>query len=95
VHNRELSFVLEESVSEELETVGEEVMVVRLLKDARTASDIANEILEEGPDNDIDYLGHYKIDLIQERIVNGGLASTLRHMELFEVFATDHILLSG
>ena len=95
MHDRELSFVLVESIGEKLETVGEEVMVVRLLKDARAASDVANEILEERPDDHVDYLSHNEIDLSQEGVVDSGLAPTLRHMELFEVLAANHILLGG
>ena len=95
MHDRELAFVLVESIGEELETVGEEVMVVRLLKDARAASDVANEVLEERPDNHVDYLSHNEIDLGQEGVVDGSFTPTLGHMELFEVLAADHILLGG
>jgi hypothetical protein len=42
----ELSFVALEPICEELETMGEEVMIIRFLKDSST-SDVAHKVLEE------------------------------------------------
>lgn len=90
----ELSFVALEPICEELKTMGEEVMIIRFLKDS-SASDVAHKVLEEWSDDYIYDLSQNQIDLQKECVSNHRFSSYRGHVERLEIFATNDILLSS
>ena len=90
-----------EPICEELDAESEEFSIVVPIENG--VFDVADQVLEEGPDNDVDYLYDFHVDfesLLEHRslFATSSLGTHWRdafaHVELFEVLAARNILFS-
>lgn len=102
VYFGELVFVQAKAIREELDAESEELAVVVPIED--WVFDVADQVLEECADYDVDYLYDFHVDFesLLEYVglfATGGLGThwsdAFAHMELFEVLAARDVLLSG
>lgn len=102
VYFGELVFVQAKAIREELDAESEELAVVVPIE--YWVLDVADQVLEECPDDDVDYLYDFHVDFESLPEYTGLFATSslgthwsdaFAHVELFEVLAARDVLLSG